>query len=75
MKFLACKHLIFDPQIIDSRCTIEPLHGDVGCYWKRPPELALDGNTDCQFCELRGRLHGKVTCLEGMAACELYEQM
>lgn len=72
MKFEACKHLVFDKEKIDSRCKIVAVDG-LGVYWKRPEVIALDGVTDCQFCELRGRMPGKLNCLKHFAECDKYE--
>jgi hypothetical protein len=76
IKFKACRYLIFDKNIIDSRIKLKSADNRF-VYWHRPEELLPDSNcvADVQFCELRGRLNSKVACLQDCGECELYEEI
>lgn len=76
--FQACKYLIFEKEMIDKRCKLIPLPGNIGVYWERPPELVPEDSPqtkNVQFCKMRGRLNSKVACMKGMAECGLYENV
>ena len=70
--FFGCKHLIFDRSKVDNRIELHEIKGH-GAFWHRPRYLALDGVADVQFCEKRGRLHGRLTCLKDFRECSDYE--
>ena len=77
IEFLGCKHLIFDKNKIDKRCKIIALPKKNGAYWQRDKTLLTDDSfaENVQFCEKRGRLNSKVSCLKGMAECSLYNEI
>jgi len=72
--FKGCRHLSFTTK---HCCKLKKLpHGGAGVYWERDKSVLPDEScvVNVQFCSLRCRLNGKVTCLEGMAECSKYER-
>jgi len=75
ISFIGCKFLIFDRDRIGMGCKLRSLPGGFGAYWERNKSVLPDEScaVNVQFCELRGRVRGKVSCLRGMAECSSYE--
>jgi len=62
--FKGCKHLQYDKDKLDNRIELKEIRFMPGVYWRRPDVLSGGQNKDCQFCDLRGRLNSKISCLE-----------